>query len=74
MRRFLTSRCLPRKFLHLLQTPLFRSSGQAVRFRLKAWVRVASVPGLARRIHENRHRRDRAAALIGAGSKLGVRG
>ena len=60
--RFLTSRCLPRKCLHVLQTPLFRSSGQAVRFRPKPWVRVASVPDLARSIHENRHRRERAAA------------
>lgn len=62
------------QLLHLLQKPLFRSPGQAVRFRPKAWVRIASLPGLARIIHANHLRREGAAAWFGAGSKLGVRG
>lgn len=57
------------QLLHLLQTPLFRSPGQAVRFRPKAWVRIASLPGLARIIHANHLRRESAAALFGPGAK-----
>lgn len=67
--RFLSSRCLPRKCPLLPQEPSFRSSGQPVRFRPKAWVCIASVLGLTQIIHANHHRRESAAALFGTGLK-----